>query len=367
MHGGNSSVAQNASNKESDLSKKSRAVRHIVFLLIGATASMSVVFLVHFRSHRLHADEPQTVFRLMGSRFDGLTQAIAGFDRSGVQLIGHDGERFLPVGNGDDLGLFVLVPTVARMFRLSVSTAYDLTIGSLILASGLIGYFGSKEWPPKALWFFLLALVLTSAAADVYIFESLPVIAGFPWIFTFAKERRRLALSAAALALVFTAGISNLFRSNAGLLYLGVVLVIVVSLYPRMRAAILIVALACIFAVPGLYLRHLVSVRNDFLASRAVNTEGTSAHLKWHAVYAGLGWVKNSEVPGYRDDIAAAKAKSLNPQAVFPSLQYERVLKEEVFRIARQKPWIIAVNVFAKALTIGLAIGLILFLARKSF
>src|SRR5689334_17926839 len=91
----NSNPVVNGQQGKGNLLSQSTPIRHAIALLIGLLALSSVVGIVYYHSHRHHTGEPPTYFRLMGARYDGLTMAAEGFDRSGVQLIGYDGEKIL--------------------------------------------------------------------------------------------------------------------------------------------------------------------------------------------------------------------------------------------------------------------------------
>jgi hypothetical protein len=234
-------------------------------------------------------------------------------------------------GNADDPGLYIVVPRVAHLFHLSVAHAYDLTIGLCILAAALIGAAAIKEWNWKVAVYFAAAVGLTAVAGDVYIFLALPAIAGIPWL---TRSERHIPWIAAL------AGVCSVFRSGAALPY--AVLLVLLCWRKKPVLAVAVIALA-------------------FIPSTLARQTYPQTHPFWHSVYIGLGWVHNSEVPKYQDEVGFAKVKALDPAAVYPSQEYETALRREVFRLARQEPWIIAENLIAKSLALILMISLFLF------
>ena len=269
-----------------------------------------------------------TFFRLLPARYEQLLQGAN--------------------APNDDPGLYLLVPKVAAWFHLSIAHAYDLTLGVLILAAVLIGACAIRKGTLRSIVFFALAVVLTSIVGDVYAFEALPALAGIPWLLRFSDDPKRLAWLAIAVSLF--AGLCGVFRSQAGLPYMAMIVVLIFSRLPKIKAAALCVLLAVLYLAPVAYTRRLYP---------------NFHHPFWHSVYIGLGWIHNSEVARYRDEVGFAKVKSIDPAAVPCSPRYEAVLRHEVIWIAEHKPWIIAENLLAKLALVGIAIGLILLPVRR--
>lgn len=268
-----------------------------------------------------------TLFRLMSTRYEHLLHGA--------------------VDRCDDPGLYLLVPKVAAWSHLSIAHAYDLTMAVLILAAAIIGACAIHKVTLRSALFFGLAVVLTIYFADVYAFQSLPALAGIPWLLRYSDDPNRLTWVAVALAIF--AGLSDVFRSHAGLPYLAMTAVLVFSRMPRIKAAALCILLAVLYLAPVAYTRRLY----------------WNVHPLWHSVYIGLGWIHNSEVAKYRDEIAFAKVKSIDPSAAPCSPRYEADLRNEVILIAERKPWIIAENLLAKLAFVGAAVGLILLPVRR--
>lgn len=308
-----------------------------------------------------------TFFRLMQERYENLRVANDGLQHTGVTLVGLAQGKLVPAGVADDPGLYVSVPHVAQLFHLSIATAYDLTCGILLVLAIVVGIAGFGSVGPKRLLFFMVAAILTIRAGDVYIFQALPGLAGLPWLFRFQRKRKLLHFGIISICMALAAAVCNLFRFGSAWPYIIIVVAMAISLYEGKRAALLVVGLLSVFSVPKLYVNHLLRQRNEFLIARGAEPGKAERHVFWHSVYVGLGWIPNSEVPIFLDEVGFAKARSIDPQATLTSDRYERIIRAEVFRIVQHKPWIVAVNVLVKLALILLMAGALLLPAAKSF
>src|SRR5260370_39287658 len=66
-------------------------------------------------------------------------EAVAGYERGGVPLVGFDGTKLTPAGEGDDLGVYYFIPKVVTDFHLSVAKSIDLFIVRMIVFPLLVG------------------------------------------------------------------------------------------------------------------------------------------------------------------------------------------------------------------------------------
>jgi hypothetical protein len=89
-----------------------------------------------------------------------------------------------------------------------------------------------------------------------------------------------------------------------------------------------------------------------------------NSHPIWHAIYAGLGFIPNSEVPKFSDSVAMDKARSIDPHVLYTSPEYERILKLEVWNIAKRKPMVLIENLAAKVGIVALCASILLFPSR---
>jgi hypothetical protein len=307
---------------------------------------------------------PPTHMRLMPSRYVELRRAARGLSCSGVALVAFDGLRYRPAAWTDDPGLYLFVPKVARVLSLGLATVTDgLLIGVALLASafGLLGFLRTVETKLGrriGVVAFLLLTIVELVAGDVYVMNVAPAIACVPWILYFVSRKR---LTTGMLIMFAVTGIlsetATLFRAHAGTGLLLFTLVVTAGLYQVKPAArILLVTLLLLSATgPELLLRELYARRNVFLEHQpGAMLESGQGHPFWHSIYIGLSYVRNSDVPEYRDEVAIAKVRALRPEAVYLSPEYEQVLKREIFKLAKRRPFLILANLFVKLVVVSL-------------
>lgn len=300
---------------------------------------------------------PPTHLRLMNSRYVDLLRAVRGLNCSGVPLVAMDGLRYQRAGGEEDPGLYYFVPEFVRIFHLSLAAAVDLTlIGTVLLATavGLSGYIQTVKTTlgrRVGIVAFLLLTAVELIAGDVYIVYGAPAIACVPWILYFAS-RRRLTISAVVVFATIGAvsQTANLFRAHAGTGVVLFALVATLALYqlkPASRVLLLIVLLLAAAGVQ-MFFNGIYRRRSAFLGQQEGNFETTQVHPFWHSVYIGLGYINNSEVPAYRDEVAIAKVQLVRPGTVYLSKEYEQVLKHETVELAKRRPFFILENVAVK-------------------
>jgi hypothetical protein len=310
--------------------------------------------------------EAPTHFGIMSSRYFEMVNAARGYQCTGTVTVGFDGFRYFQTARGDDPGIMEWVPTLSRLTGLSLAAAYDLTILLTIGGGLLIGYAAFwKLYPEQQLrWIgvgiFLCLGFAEAKVADEYIFQISPLIAGIPWLLYFALAERPGALTASATTLA-------LFCSWCSLVRAGTIPVcmtfLVAMLFIRRRVQkplvpCLLLILACIPSV--IFEQSIIARRDAALARVGQSARSQNSHLLWHTVYIGLGFIPNSEVSEYRDGVAADKVRSIDPNATYASTNYEAIIKQEVWNIAKRKPLLVTGILMAKA-GIVISLAMILF------
>ena len=277
-----------------------------------------------------------TWFQFMGSRYESCVQIVNGTRVPGASPV-------------DNTAFLVVVPALSKALHLSVAGAYDLLMGACLIGSTLIGALAIRKWDARLVLYFFSAVMLAALASDAYAFQAFPAITGLPWLIRFSGEWKRFAITAILVA--FAAGICDLMRYRAATPYLAMLAAMAFVYFSKFRAVMLTMVVLLASYLPGALFYHHYPL----------------SHPMWHNIYIGLGWVHNSEVPEYLDEVGGHKVKSIDPSVVYCGPEYEAILRREVFRIAREKPWIIAVNVVGKLTTIVLMLALVLFPVRKNF
>ncbi len=296
-----------------------------------------------------------TRVRIMDSRYTDLGAAIKGYKASGVPLVGVRAGCFVTLAGGDDEGVFYYIPKLALTFGLSLQHAIELFFGIPILAGTIVGYVGlwklvANGW--LRCWALLglaLIMLLVWRCGDTYGTQYVVAVSVIPWTLYF--RRNRVALLMLCAGSVLLCGFVNTVRSGSGIPVL-VFLVATIMLSSSSTAGARITAsvvLIILFAVPSLWMRHMLSTRDSFLLGQAT-FHGVLIHHRayWHSIYIGFGFLSNREVPAYEDSIAAQKVESIDPTAIYQSPQYETIIRRQVFRLAREHPALVLASEFVK-------------------
>ena len=298
-------------------------------------------------------------------------QAARGYNCTGTTTVAFNGHNYIQAGMTDDPGIAMLIPTISHLTGMSLVNTFDLTELAVISIGILIGYGGFWYlYPDQRLrWAGVRVFVCLGLAeakvADVYIFQSSPLIAGIPWVLYFALSRKPFGLSVSAALLAFCCSWCSLVRIGTSLIFL----VFLITLFlGRIRVQkvvlpLLFVVLACMPSV--LTARHLINRRDSLLRSLGERATTVNNHPIWHAVYAGLGFVPNAEVPEFNDSVAMNKVRSIDPTVPYLSPRYEAILKHEILTLATHKPMLLIENLTAKVAVVTILAGILLFPSRR--
>jgi len=313
---------------------------------------------------------PSTRIGIMADRHEALTEALLGWQRTGIPLIAFDGQRFLPAGCSDDIGIYYSVPMLSKSLRISLSDAIDLFFADIVLVSAVLGAIGlfmvcrTPIGKILAITVVLLVSLFALKIGDVYTIQSSAVLGFVPWVLFFATKANHWSivlfvfLSAAAL------GTADLIRSHAGTAVLiFMALVFAFQLQAKGYFKFLLATAAVLgLLIPLGYSRKLLVQRDTYLRDHGyTSVVGLGQHGFWHVVYLGLGYVNNDVVPGYRDEFAAAKVREMAPNVLYASPEYDDYLKHEVIHIVLQHPSLVLENIAAK---MGVILCLIIFCAN---
>jgi hypothetical protein len=315
--------------------------------------------------------EAPTRFRLMASRYVSMVQAARGYQCLGTTTVGFDGHSYLQTGSSDDPGIMELIPTVSRLIGISIANTYDLVIFAVISSGILIGYAGFWHlYPGRRLRgigvaVFLCLGIAEARIADEYIFQISPLIAGIPWLVHLGLNRKNLALTISAALLAFGCSWCSLVRSGSIVICMTFLLTMFATRYRIQRPLLplLFIILACVPSV--LFGRSLIARRDLALAKVGETAKAVNSHALWHTIYIGVGFIPNSEVPEYRDGVAADKVRSIDPTVAYASAKYQAILRGELWGIVKRKP-ILVIGIFAaKAGIVILLASILLFPARR--
>ena len=317
----------------------------------------------------LMAHKPPTRFNLMTSRYREIVQAARGYKCTGTTTVAFDGHDYFQAGLSDDPGIAELIPSIASWTDLPLGRSFDLIEGLLIALGVLSGYAGYWRLCPHTRWVglavFLAIGLLEAKVADVYSLQLSPLLAGIPWIAYFALTKSTFAFGLCAALLVFLCSMCSFLRSGTLLICLAFTVTVVFGGFAFRKALVLllVVVLSC---APSLWLAHrLIANRNTVLAKFGEGPTGVNSHPIWHSIYLGLGFVPNSEVSAFRDELAADRVRSIDPTAAYTSAKYEAILRNEVLRIAKQNPIVLIENLAVKSGLVSILVFILLYPSRK--
>jgi hypothetical protein len=299
----------------------------------------------------------KTRIAMLGDRYREVSEALSGWEQTGIPLIGRANGRWEPVPCGDDTGLFYMVPLLARSTGWSADRSLDVFLFGIIAVSSAVGLVGLWLTAP-GLWQKMLAVVPMGAGAylacklgDVYTVQASVVLMLIPWLvyaLNAGVERRIRFFIVFASGLVL--GLAQWIRTQSAspVLVFFAVLLCLGSLRRSLRI-LLLAALLAGMSLPLLYAQLPLYKRDRFLALHQPGYRGSlNHHLFWHTAYVGLSYLNNPYVPAWRDSVAAEYAQHVDPDAVYGGEKYESILRSRVQEIARRDPRFIIYTVAAK-------------------
>jgi hypothetical protein len=326
---------------------------------------------IYTNDEALMRQRAPTQFRLMTSRYVEIVQSARGHECSGQAGVAFNGHHYFQAGMSDDPGIAELAPAISSLTGLSLASAFDLVAFALIFGGIATGYAGFCRLyaEPEIRWVgavvFLCLGLAEAIVADVYIFQVSPLFAGIPWILYFAFNRKDIALSLSAALLAFSCSWCSLIRIGTTPICIAFLATLFIVRYRlrEMFVPLLLIILACL---PAMHFERSLNARRDrFLISVGQPATAVNNHPVWHAIYVGLGFIPNYEVPKFSDSVAMEKVRSIDPTAPYTSARYEDILRREVIRISVHEPLIPAVNLAAKAGILAILAFVILFPARR--
>jgi hypothetical protein len=314
---------------------------------------------------------PPTHFRLMASRYVQMMQAARGYRCTGTVTVGFTGHKYVQGAVTDDPGISWLVPTISAFTGLSLASTFDLVDFAVIVCGLLIGFAGFWELYPdrRARWLgaavFLCLAFAQAKLADVYIFQTAPLIAGIPWVLHFGLSRNSFALNLSAALLAFVCSWCSLVRIGTTLICVAFLTTLFIA---RRRGQnvllpLMLIALACVPAM--IFTNYMIARRNIILAGLGETAPAVNRHTVWHSIYIGLAFVPNSEVPAYDDSVAMNKVRSIDLVVQNASPRYEAILRGAVLELARRRPMLVIGNLVAKVGFLALLAAIVLLPSRR--
>jgi hypothetical protein len=296
---------------------------------------------------------------IMQTQYLNLSEALAGYVKTGVPLIAYHGTTLKPAGLGDDIGIYYFIPKIAYSFGISINQSLNIFFSSMILISLCLGIIGcyillNKTWIK---WLGIAEMTLLACMSYFYLetvyftLFSIP-LAIIPLFLSFSKHQKlgvtfKIFLVFSGLAI----GIANHLRSHAGTGVLIFLLIILLFyLQSHWKQKIILMTLVFIgFLSPILYFDMLLDRRDMYLTNYYPNYESAPRrHVFWHSVYIGFGYLNNEYGIKYKDEVAIEKVHSISPQTAYVSKEYEEILRAEIYKLIKTHPLFAAQTIFAK-------------------
>ena len=299
----------------------------------------------------------KTKIGMMRDRYSEVSEALQGWNETGVPLVGKFNNQWEAVPCGDDTGLFYIVPLLARQTGWSADRSLDAFLLGMIVVSATAGVTGlwltaSGVWPR------ILAVVPVACTAylsykmgDVYVVQGSVVLMSIPWLL-YALEAgvrswfRFLIIFLLGIGL----GVAQWVRTQSGSAVL--VFFAILVCFSSLRRSLKILLSATLFigmSLPLLYAQFPLHERERFLVTyRPDYQPSLNHHVFWHMAYLGLSYLTNPYVPAWRDSVAVEVVQAADPSAIYGGEKYEAILRSRVEEIARRNHRFVFYTVAAK-------------------
>ncbi len=308
---------------------------------------------------------PTPLTKLMPIRFQELSEAIAGLERTGIPLVSVRGDSLIPTaGYTDDVGMYYLASKLAALFHCSAATAWDLFFFLLIIPSfafGVIAMMRVLETHGAKLFYGTMVLMLfvtVYLSGDIYALSPSLVVLIVPYLVQFSKSDSKPHASHWAVWLLFGMGImlAHFIRVHSAT---AILLVLVMLLFFEKRwtmreklLSLAVIAVGMLAVV--MFFKTCYAERDAYLAKLQPGyVAPPQAHPFWHNVYIGFGFLNNDYGIRYQDEIAYKKAREISPEVFLLGAEYERILRDEIFSLMKKDSLFVVRTVSAKAGVIG--------------
>lgn len=305
---------------------------------------------------------------MMLARHFALFHTLAGYEKTGVQLIGYDDAKLFPSGISDDIGLYYFVPKLVRLLHCSLDQAINLFFYGMMACALVVGIAGfcalTKSWVSRS--FAIIYLIMFSVYScwgmtDIYLVFAASAVALIPWALYFMQRGKadyKVALFFGVVGVL--SGYAQYVRAySSGAVVLMSLLVIFFISSARQRKFMLLGALCCGMVLPIVHMRALLAHRTHCVDT--VLHKAPDQHVLWHTMYAGFGFLRNDFGIQWDDATVVEHAHRIDPAVVYPSLQYEKVVRGMVFDLVKHHPQFVLQTLFAK---FGVMLYYLLFFAN---
>lgn len=306
-----------------------------------------------------------------GWRAGLLRRFYEGLVATGAPLVRTSGAGFAAGSGGDDRGLYLIGPYLAKWFELDVVGVASAFVSGLVVICGIVGLLGALRMCRSAtarLYAGAVYAALGSQALSpnmgTYAVQFAIAAAFIPWlILALVKLDEAPRWSAMVLFLLgFVGAVANFMRNDAATAtFIGAALLVMWANADRVRrlrlaGAMLLGGILVFAAISGVYAqRDAFFSASDDAYSRHASTE----HRLWHQIYIGFGYTENPYVSEYLDGVAAARVAQVDSNATMYRHRYGDILRDAVRELVRDHPGFILRQLAVKAWVI---LGFLIFI-----
>lgn len=302
--------------------------------------------------------------RIMDCRLQNLQYILEGFSRINIPLIGWNNNALMPFLVGDDIGIYILIPYLVRIFGISLSQAITIFFHGIIALSFIAAFTGFlllyKTWLPRIIatsWLLvLLAFIVHSHLYDTYLAYLATCLGTIPLFLFFLKKNQPNNAKSLYYFMFSSAIFLGTFHyirgysSVAPLLFMGVIIACHEKIVAKNKC-ILGILLLLGLSIPYCYFTYCTTTYKSFAAKQWPDLNIATQHPFWHQIYIGFGFLScfNDDKITYADECGFKKVQERNPSLTIPyTEQYESVLKNEIIRLIKEKPFFVLYTLFAK-------------------
>jgi hypothetical protein len=248
------------------------------------------------------------------------------------------------VGVGDDLGIYVIIPTLDHWLGISdpVATLRDLwlllwavtiTVYPLLFQRRFESVLAAAVSAPA-----LIVCIFSFGFADLYWVAAWIVLTFLPVLLLMSRRWPRWG-GFALVAISLVAGVVNVVRSEAGLPVAIVCLAVALFAPIRWRWRILTgLAVIVVYWAPGGPGLSAIQSHRDSVLHVNLTASNPSSHSLWHPAYLGLGYTSNRYHIHWNDTDGLVAAERADPGVKYLSAAYENTLRHLFFKVVEKDP-----------------------------
>lgn len=292
------------------------------------------------------------MMELMPVRRVHIDCAINGFKDTGQVLVFKCQDQLTTL-TSDDRGMYYFVTKLYSILGGDPQILTDYFLYGLMIASVLIGLPAAilavssrLQRAVVIIGFTLLLFVMLLSHKDTYVAASSISVAVVPWAILFMrKDGARGHRDWIWFVFLFLTGsaiiTANFIRSYSGAAVL-LLLVLLIVFHRKVRhfwkvSSIVVLLLGAL--VTNLVYDSVIEQRDAFLKKEIQNYKPPlRGHPFWHNAFIGLGYISNDLGIAYKDKVAYTKLAEIAPGITSYTVESERILRNEYFRLAWENP-----------------------------